>query len=79
MNRIDDLCNDFSGEEDNMEAVLKKRRKLDFGKISFSGKTVSSEQALKEVIPMQWNQEVKNGTDKVSVCYSGTNDKRGQD
>lgn len=50
-----------------MEAVMNKRRKLDFSKLSFSGKVIPSTQALEDVIPIGWSEEVKKGEKKATV------------
>lgn len=46
-----------------MEMVYKR---LDMSKIKFSG-TLSMEEALKDVTPMEWDQEVLDGRKKVSI------------
>ena len=50
-----------------MEAVVTKNRKLDFSKIVFSGRTITSEHALKDVNRINWCEDVKRGEKKVSV------------
>lgn len=44
-----------------MEATVSKRRKLDTNKVTFSGKTLSTSQALKDVIAMRWSADVVDG------------------
>ena len=57
-----------------MDTTVTARRTLDFSKLSFSGKFLSSEEALKDVVPMDWNDEVKNRAKKVSIFHSGITD-----
>lgn len=48
------------------------KRSLNFDKIVNKLTTpISSEEALKDVIPFNWSQEVLEGTKKITVC--GTN------
>lgn len=53
-------------EEENMEAAVSKHRKLDTNKINFSGKTLSTSQALKDVVAMRWSTDIADGK-KVTV------------
>lgn len=50
-----------------MEATVSKRRKLDTNKVTFSGKTLSTSQALKDVIAMRWSADVVDGNKKATV------------
>lgn len=48
------------------------KRSLNLSKITGKKTTViSSEEALKDIIPINWSQEVVQGTKKILVC--GTN------
>lgn len=62
-----------------MEAVMSNRRKLNFSKLSFSDKIVSSAEALKEVVPIEWSDEVKCGAKKATIFPSTTSDKQVDD
>ena len=42
-------------------------RKIDYSKLRFSEKHVSSEQALKDVEPIKWNERIMSGSDKVII------------
>ena len=42
-------------------------RKIDYSKLRFSEKYVSSEQALKDVEPIKWNDRIMSGSDKVII------------
>lgn len=66
MNRDNQNCYD-QREEENMEATVSKRRKLDTNKVTFSGKTLSTSQALKDVIAMRWSADVVDGNKKATV------------
>ena len=45
------------------------KRSLNLGKLANKKiTTVSSEEALKDIIPINWNDEVLNDTKKVVVC-----------
>lgn len=50
-----------------MEATVSKRRKLDTNKVAFSGKTLSTSKALKDVIAMRWSADVVDGNKKATV------------
>lgn len=52
-----------------MNATLEKEAvSLDFSKLRFAKKTMTSADALRDVIPMPWPDDVRNG--KSSVVYS---------
>lgn len=53
-----------------MEATVSKRRKLDTNKVTFSGKTLSTSQALKDVIAMRWSADVVDGNKKQRFSLS---------
>ena len=53
-----------------MEATIKTRRTLDFSKISFSDRVLSSAEALKDDVPMKWSDKVKNGAEKATIFHS---------
>jgi len=42
-------------------------RRLDFSKLKFRDKTVTSEEALQDVIPIKWSEKVLNGDRKVII------------
>ena len=55
-------------EEQIMYANNQIYRRLDFSKISSRNtKVVSSEEALKDVKPIEWSEDVLNGKRKVTV------------
>ena len=49
----------------------KRYKRLDLSKLNMSHKIISMEEALKDVTPMIFNEQVYNGTKKVKI------DKRG--
>lgn len=53
----------MTGEKDS------SMRKLNFDKLSFSGDTISTREALHDVTPISWPQTVCNGTTKVIVSH----------
>ena len=55
-------------EEQIMYANNQIYRRLDFSKISSRNtKVVSSEEALKDVKPIEWSEDVLNGKRKVTI------------
>ena len=55
-------------EEQIMYANNQIYRRLDFSKISSRNtKVVSSEEALKDVTPVEWSEDILNGKRKVTV------------
>ncbi len=55
-------------EEQNMYTNNQAGRRLDFSKISNRNtKIVSSEEALKDVKPIEWSEDVLNGKRKVTI------------
>lgn len=61
--------NDPLGEEGD-EMATTAYRSLDFSKLLFSDKKISSKEALKDVIPMKWSDDVRNGVRKVTISTS---------
>lgn len=51
----------------------KEYRKLDFSKLTFSDKTMSSSEALKDVIPFEWSDEVLSGEKELIIRKGGKN------
>lgn len=48
--------------------VEKKKRRLDFSKLSGrKSKIVSSEEALKDVTPINWSKDVLSGDKKINI------------
>jgi hypothetical protein len=48
--------------------VEKKKRRLDFSKLSGrKSKIVSSEDALKDVTPINWSKDVLSGDKKINI------------
>jgi hypothetical protein len=48
--------------------VEKKKRRLDFSKLSGrKSKVVSSEEALKDVTPINWSKDVLSGDKKINI------------
>ena len=60
-------------EDDIMTANALQPRRLDFSKISnrIVG-NVSTEEALKDVTPIQWSEDVLNGNKKVTITKEGS-------
>ncbi len=51
-----------------MYMVEKKKRRLDFSKLSGrKSKVVSSEEALKDVTPINWSKDVLSGDKKINI------------
>ncbi len=51
-----------------MYMVEKKKRRLDFSKLSGrKSKIVSSEDALKDVTPINWSKDVLSGDKKINI------------
>lgn len=51
-----------------MYIVEKKKRRLDFSKLSGrKSKIVSSEEALKDVTPINWSKDVLSGDKKINI------------
>ena len=53
----------MTGEKDG------NMRKLNFDKLSFSGDTLSTREALHDVTPIRWKQSVRDGTEKVTITH----------
>lgn len=55
-------------EADDMNTVLDERKgyhRLNMSKIKFSDEPISTEEALKDVIPINWSDDVLTGKKKV--------------
>lgn len=52
-------------EADTVNTTMHKR--LDFSKINFSKKEITTEEALKDVSPIPWTNDVLKGNKKVIV------------
>lgn len=51
-----------------MYMVEKKKRRLDFSKLSGrKSKIVSSEEAVKDVTPINWSKDVLSGDKKINI------------
>lgn len=55
-----------------MDSTAKPRRNLDTSKLVFSQKNISSKQALSEVAPFYWSDNVRAGAEKVLVTAKST-------
>ena len=42
-------------------------RRLDFSKLNFSGRFISTEEALKDIEPFDWEEEVLKGNKKIII------------
>lgn len=51
-------------------------RRLDFGKLTFSGHQLSTKEALKDVTPIKWPAEVCNGKKKIAVSAAEKKEKK---
>ena len=51
-------------------------RRLDFGKLTFSGRQLSTKEALKDVTPIKWPAEVCNGKKKIAVSAAEKKEKK---
>lgn len=70
----EDSNNKITKEEEDMNAAVIERKgynKLDLNKLNYSDKTVSSKEALHDVIPVQWSPEVLNGEKKAVIKKRG--------
>ena len=54
----------------------KKLRRLDFGKLNFAEKCLSTKETLENVTPMEWPKEVCSGAKKVVVLAADQKEKR---
>lgn len=61
--------NQHSEEDDTMNTTVERQgyRRLDFSKLSFSDKIVTTEEALRDVVPFKWADDVLQGKKKVIV------------
>ena len=50
-----------------MNSNAQEYRRLDFSKLKFSEKTISTEEALKDITPIQWSEDVLSGKKKVTI------------
>lgn len=67
---IEDRNEDKHAKEGNgMGAAIKDTEytRLDFSTLNFSKQTIASEEALKDVTPMQWSEKVLNGEKQVII------------
>jgi len=64
-----------SEEDETMDATIIRNeyRRLDFSKLNFSEKVVTSNEALRDVIPINWSDDVLQG--KKQVVIKKTEDK----
>lgn len=46
---------------------MSEYRRLDFSKLNFSNNIISTEEALKDVTPIQWPEDVLNGVKKINI------------
>ncbi len=65
---------DTNEKEDNdMAANAMQYRKLDFSKIKDRiVSTISSDEALEDIVPIQWSDEVTSGEKKVVITKKST-------
>lgn len=63
--------NNHQTEEDNSRNVAMAKetvyKKLDFSSINSCEKVITSEEALKDVVPMSWSENALNGEKKVII------------
>ena len=50
-----------------MNDNAKEYRRLDFSKLKFSENIISTEEALKDITPIQWSDEILSGRKKVTI------------
>lgn len=50
-----------------MSANAQKYCRLDFSKLNFSEKIISTEEALKDITPIQWPEKVLSGEKQVTI------------
>lgn len=69
MQKHDDKRENERGGGKKMDATVgEKTMSLDFSKLRFAKEPMTSADALRDVIPMPWSDDVRNG--KTSVIYS---------
>ena len=56
---------EYEDEEKNLESTQYKS--LDLSKLLYSGKVISTEEALKDVEPIEWSEDVLSVKKKVSI------------
>lgn len=44
-------------------------RSIDFSKLTFAKEPLSTAKSLKDVVPIQWSEGVRNGKDKATVTH----------
>jgi len=61
--------NQYSEEDDSMNATIERQeyKRLDFSKLNFSDKVVTAEEALRDVNPFKWSDDVLLGKKKVII------------
>lgn len=59
-----------------METALERKneRRLNFSKLSFSSRSISTEEALKDVMPFNFDKDILDGNRKIIV--TGCNKKK---
>ena len=50
-----------------MSNNAKEYRRLDFSKLKFSENIKSTEEALKDIVPIQWSEEILSGKKQVTI------------
>jgi len=67
------LETNYNQDGSTYAAVMERKgyNKLDLNKLNYSEKTVSSKEALHDVIPVQWSPEVLNGEKKAVIKKRG--------
>lgn len=45
-------------------------KRLDFSKLTFSDKEVTTEEALRDIVPFEWSDEVLQGKQEVHIVAS---------
>lgn len=50
-----------------MNNNAKEYRRLDLSKLRFSENIISTEEALKDIAPIQWSEEILSGRKKIEI------------
>jgi|GEM_PF-1239972 len=65
----EEVNNKITEEDDTMNATVARQgyKRLDFSKLNFSDKVVTAEEALRDVIPFKWSEDVLHGKKEVII------------
>lgn len=70
MSKEKDISTKDKKEDDNMSAMAVQRtgyKKLNLSALNYADKIITSEEALKNVAPLEWSEKVLSGEKKVII------------